>query len=247
MENLFVGLNEKVNMLIGNVPFALCLLICLLWGLLSVLFCPCHLASIPMLIGYIKDQKTDSVKYAVTLSLLFSFAIFLVICIIGLVTVGMGKALEERESCLDYVIGVIFILVGLHICGVLKYHHHDHCHEEHHDSHCGAHEIKCKKKGYLGAFLYGLVFGVILAPCTFAYMAPIMGVALKKALTSQFQAFLMFLFYGIGNVLVISCASIFTEYVSKYNHWTHDSKACSIIKIICGVIIIIAGIYMFFE
>lgn len=247
MENLIAGLNEKMNLLLGSVPFVLCLLICLVWGVLSVLFCPCHLASIPMIISYIKEQKTDSVKYAVTLSFLFSSAIFLVICLIGVITVSMGKALEESESVLDYVIGVIFILVGLHICGVLKYHHHDHCHEEHHDSHCGAHEIKYKKKGYLGAFFYGLIFGILLAPCTFAYMAPIMGVALKKAVTSQLHALLMFVFYGIGNVLVISCASIFTEYVSKYNHWTHDSRSCNVIKIICGIIIILAGIYMFFE
>ena len=188
-----------------------------------------------------------NVNYAARLALTFSFGILLVILAIGLITIGLGKVLEEQEGILDYILGVIFIVVGLHITGLIKYHHHDHCHEEEHDEHCDAPVVKYSKKGFIGAFVYGLIFGILLAPCTFAYMAPVMGVALKKTAESQIQAFLMFLLYGVGNVLIITLAATFTEYISKYNHWNHHSKACNIIKIICGIIIILAGIHLFFE
>ncbi|MBQ0104893.1 MAG: hypothetical protein KBT47_02520 [Armatimonadetes bacterium] len=247
MEDLLTLLNVRLNSYLGNLPFSVCLLLCFLWGCLSVLFCPCHLASVPMIISYIKEQKIMSVSYSAKLAFVFSFAILLIILSIGVITIGLGKIVEESGKFLDYFIGAIFIVVGLHICGFIKYHHHDHCNEEHHDHHCGADEIKYSKKGFAGAFVWGLIFGLLMAPCTFAYMAPIMGAALKKTADSYIHALLMFLFYGIGNIFVILLACIFTQYLSEYNHWSHDSKAGKIIKIICGIVIIIAGIHLFFE
>ena len=247
MESFILGLNEKLDVIFLSVPYSLCLLVCILWGMISVSFCPCHLASISIIINYIRDQKNMTVGYAFRLALVFSFAILLVVCSIGLITIGLGQVLEETESILDYVIGVVFVLVGLHIIGVIKYHHHDHCDEEEHDEHCGAINEEYRKKGYIGAFVSGLIFGVMLSPCTFAYMAPIMAIALKKSIDNLVQAFLMFFFYGIGEIIIIIGIGTFTELIAKYNHWNHDSKASKVIKIICGIIIIIAGLHMFFE
>ena len=247
MESIFENFIGQLDGLLTSVPFIFCLLLCGLWGICSVLFCPCHLASIPMIISYIRNQENMTLGYAFRLAIVFSTAIFFVICIIGLTTIGLGKVLEESGKVLDIIIGIIFIIVGLHITGIIKYHHHDHCHEEEHNAHCGALAVKINRKGYIGAFIYGLLFGILLAPCTFAYMAPVMGVAIKKAATSQIQGFLMFVCYGIGNVAIIIFAEVFSEIIVKYNHWSHDSKAANLIKIICGILIIIAGIHMFFE
>ncbi len=247
MEQLLESINGKLDTVLLCVPYSVCLLICVLWGIISVSFCPCHMASVSMIINYIKSQKDMTVAYAFRLTLVFSFAILLVVLSIGLITIGLGRVLEETGKVLDYIIGTIFILVGFHITGLIKYHHHDHCDEEEHDEHCGAVDIEYKRKGYVGAFIYGLIFGVLLSPCTFAYMAPIMGYALKKSIDNQIQAFLMFFCYGIGEIIIITSIGTFTEFISKYNHWSHSSKACKIIKIICGIIIILAGIHIFFE
>ena len=247
MEQFIESLNGKLDIVFMSVPYGICLLVCILWGIISVSFCPCHMASISLIINYIKDQKNMTLNYAFRLTLIFSFAILLVVCSIGLITLGLGRVLEETGKALDYVIGIVFVLVGLHIIGLIKYHHHDRCDEEEHDEHCGAINVEYKKKGYIGAFVYGLIFGVLLSPCTFAYMAPIMGIALKRSIDNQIQAFLMFFCYGIGEIIIITTIGTFTEFLSKYNHWSHDSKASKIIKIICGIIIILAGIHMFFE
>lgn len=247
MDNLFELFSGKFSIFLSNSHFGFTLLICILWGILSVAFCPCHLASIPLIISYIKELKTNSVSYAFRLALFFGIGIFVVICSIGLITIGLGQILEEKESILDYIIGAIFVIVGFHVTGIVKYHHHDHCHEEEHDDHCGAPVVKYNSKGYIGAFVYGLIFGLLLSPCTFAYMAPLMGSALKKSMTNQTEAFLMFVFYGIGNAGIIILAGTFTEFISKYNHWSHDSKASKIIKIICGIVIILAGVHMYIN
>jgi cytochrome c biogenesis protein CcdA len=38
-----------------------------------------------------------------------------------------------------------------------------------------------KRKGLLASFVLGLIFGVALGPCTFAYMAPMLAVTFKVA------------------------------------------------------------------
>ena len=53
--------------------FGLAVVGCFLWGLVSVLFSPCHLASIPLMVGYVAGQGTlVQGRQAVGYSLLFS-------------------------------------------------------------------------------------------------------------------------------------------------------------------------------
>jgi len=63
-----------------------------------------------------------------------------------------------------------------------------------------------KRKGLLAALILGLVFGVALGPCTFAYMAPMLGVTFKLAATNPFYGAALLLAYGIGHCSVIVAA-----------------------------------------
>ena len=61
-----------------------------LWGVLSILLSPCHLASIPLIVGFVDSQGAVSTKRAFLLSFLFSFGILVTIAVIGLITGLMG-------------------------------------------------------------------------------------------------------------------------------------------------------------
>ena len=50
----------------------------------------------------------------------------------------------------------------------------------------GPGQVNMKRKGLLAAFILGLVFGIALGPCTFAYMAPMLGVTFNLAKTAPF-------------------------------------------------------------
>ena len=43
----------------------------------------------------------------------------------------------------------------------------------------GPGQVNMKRKGLLAAFVLGLIFGIALGPCTFAYMAPMLGGCLQ--------------------------------------------------------------------
>ena len=52
METFFVTINDWMT---GTMAFAV--LGSLLWGMVSVLFSPCHLASIPLMVAYVAGQE----------------------------------------------------------------------------------------------------------------------------------------------------------------------------------------------
>lgn len=104
-----------------------------------------------------------------------------------------------------------------------------------------------KRKGMLAALILGLVFGVALGPCTFAYMAPMLGVTFKLAHTAPWYGAALLLAYGIGHCAVIVLAGTSTEVVQKFLNWNENSKAVTRIKGGCGVLVVLGGIWMIYT
>ena len=80
----------------------------------------------------------------------------------------------------------------------------------------GPGHVGLKRKGMLADFILGLVFGIALGPCTFAYMAPILGVTFSLAATNVIYGIFLLLMYGFGHCSVIVFAGTFTEVVQRY-------------------------------
>ena len=104
-----------------------------------------------------------------------------------------------------------------------------------------------KRKGLLASLILGLVFGIALGPCTFAYMAPMLGVTFKLASTNLAYGILLLLVYGIGHCSVIIFAGTFTEVVQRYMNCNEKSKGASILKKICGVLVLLGGIWLIYT
>jgi len=204
-----------------------------LWGIFSILLSPCHLASIPLIVGFIGEQGIVSGKRAFWLSVLFSTGILITIGVIGIVTGLLGRMLGDIGPYGNYIVAVIFFVVGLHLLGIIPF------------PFLGkSSQPGFKKKGLLAAFLLGLVFGIALGPCTFAYMAPMLGITFKIAATKLFYGVAMLFAYGIGHCSVIVFAGTFSEIIQRYLNWNEKSKGVSILKKICGGLVILGGIYL---
>jgi cytochrome c-type biogenesis protein len=54
---------------------AIAILASFVWGILSILLSPCHLASIPLIVGFIDQQGRMSTKRAFAISTLFAVGI----------------------------------------------------------------------------------------------------------------------------------------------------------------------------
>lgn len=204
-----------------------------IWGVLSVILSPCHIACIPLIIGFIDGQGNISTGRAFVLSFLFGLGILITIGIIGLITGLAGRMIGDIGGYGSYFVAVIFFAIGLNLLGILPLPFME-----------GGANPHYKKKGFLAAFILGLLFGIALGPCTFAYMATMLGVVFNIASTKIIFALSLLLAYGIGHCAVLVLAGTFTEVVEHYLHWNEKSKGAVILKKACGILVILGGVYL---
>lgn len=227
LDRLFVTLTEAVE---GS--WAVALGAALVWGMLSILLSPCHLASIPLIVGFVDEQGRISTRRAFLISLLFSLGILLTIALLGAASAAAGQMLGDVGPWGTVVVAVIFLAVGLHLLDVLP------------APWQGPGQVGMQRKGLLAAFLLGLLFGIALGPCTFAYMAPMLAVAFRLGAEDLPFGVALLLLYGLGHCGVIVLAGTFTEMVQRYMNWNQRSRGALILKRVCGVLVILGGLYL---
>jgi cytochrome c-type biogenesis protein len=203
-----------------------------IWGILSILLSPCHLASIPLIVGFVSQQEKLTTRKAFRISLAFALGILSTIALIGVVTSLLGRMLGDIGRWSNYLVAGIFVFVGLYLQGILKL------------ELPGAAKAKTHGTGVWAGYLLGLLFGLALGPCTFAYMAPILAIVLAKSSTSLVYGIPLLLAYGLGHCAVIVFAGTFTRVIENYLRWNESSQALNMVKKTCGILLIIAAAYL---
>ena len=230
IESIFIALYEAMT---GSIWLAL--LASFGWGILSILFSPCHLSSIPLVVGFISSQGKIPISRTFYISLIFSVGILITIAAIGIITASLGRLMGDVGSFGNYLVAGIFFLVGLYLLDIIKLDWNS----------AGLRKIKVK--GLLAALILGLLFGIALGPCTFAYMAPVLGVVFQTAQTNYLLAVLFLLAFGLGHCSVIVGAGTLTGKVQKYLNWSEESRTILWIKRICGLLVILGGMYLIYT
>ena len=230
MEQLFTNLSHAV----AGAP-AVALGAAVVWGVLSIILSPCHLASLPLIVGFISGQGKVSTARASGIATLFAVGILITIASIGVITATVGRMLGDVGRWANYFVAVVFVVVGLHLIGVIPL------------PWSGTGQVNLRRKGLVAAFILGLVFGLALGPCTFAYMAPMLGVTFKLAKTNPVYGASLLLAYGIGHCSVIVFAGTFTEAVQRFLNWNEKSKGVTILKSVCGILVIAGGVWLVYS
>jgi cytochrome c-type biogenesis protein len=101
--------------------------------------------------------------------------------------------------------------------------------------------------GLPGALILGLLFGIALGPCTFAYMAPMLAVTFDLGTSNIALAGALLLSFAIGHCIVIAVAGMSMGAVQKYLHWNEKSRAITWVKRVCGVLVIFGGGYLVYT
>jgi len=227
---LFESLTTALD---GSLPLALAAAFG--WGIASILLSPCHLASLPLIVGFIQGQEAMTQRRALLLSSLFALGILITIALLGLATAAGGRIMGDLGSLGNVLVAGIFIAVGLAFLDVLPW------------NFSGPGQVGLKRKGAGAAFVLGLVFGVALGPCTFAFMAPVLAVGFKVATASLWSGALLVLFYGLGHCLVIALAGSSAAWVQKTLDWNTASAAGLRLRKTCGILVILGGFYLLYT
>lgn len=231
VQNVFVWLSNALDS-----TTQIALVASFVWGILSIVLSPCHLASIPLIVGFIDKQGNITTRRAFILAAIFSLGILITIAFIGLVTGMLGRILGDVGRFGNYFVAGIFFIVGFYLLDILPL------------PFLGqSGQPSFKKKGILAAFVLGLIFGIALGPCTFAYMAPVLGIVFSIASTRFHFAFMLIVMYAIGHCSVITLAGTSTGLVQRYLNWNERSKGAVYVKRICGVLVILGGVNLLYT
>lgn len=223
MEYIF----NTINTLIAQ-QLVIAAIAAFLWGIISVIVSPCHLGGIPLICGYLM-KRSDNIKNAFFLSLLFSIGVFISILIIGAITISLGRIFGDVGYFGDLAVGLLFILFGLYLLGIINLN-------------WNGFQYKSKNINMLNVFLIGFVFGMGLGPCTFAYIAPIIGFTFKMSASDIARPAVLMLFFAVGHTLTIAVAGISGNIIQKFLNFNENSNFLKIFQKVIGVILVIIGI-----
>ncbi|MCJ7680333.1 MAG: cytochrome C biogenesis protein [Candidatus Aminicenantes bacterium] len=206
-----------------------------LWGILSIVLSPCHLASIPLIIGYLSNQKSLSTRKALYLSAVFSMGIIISIAIIGGLTAAAGRILGDVGKIGSYLVAAVFLIFGLNLLGILPI------------KFSGPSALKTGSTGYLSVLSLGLVFGLALGPCTFAFMAPMLGIVFNLTAKNLPYGLSLLAAFAIGHCAVITAAGTSIRFVQKITNWGEQTKGITILRKICGILVLLGGFYLLYS
>ncbi len=215
--------------------FGLALLAAFGWGLASIILSPCHLASIPLLIGYLSRQKSIRANKVFYLSFLFALGILVTLAVIGLVTAATGHILGDIGLAGRILVLLIFLFAGLYLMDLI------------HVPIPSLNLIDTPRNQNRGAFLLGLLFGFSLGPCTFAFMAPVLGLLFSISADHYLQGIMLLGAFALGHCSVIVAAGGLMSIIQRYVDWSGNSRAVIYLRRIFGFLVLCAGVYYLYQ
>jgi cytochrome c-type biogenesis protein len=231
METLFTVLTDAMN---GSV--ALALVASFAWGVLSILLSPCHLSSIPLVIGFLTEQGERKGSRGLLLSFVFAVGTLVTVAVIGAITAAAGRIMGDVGPYGTYAVAGVLVVVGLYLMDLIRLP----------DTGVVLRPLHIRSP-HLSALVLGLIFGIALGPCTFAFLAPILGVVFNVSATNPTAAGALLLSYSAGYAGIIAAAGGVTTRVQAYLDWTNRSHVILWIKRVAGFLVVLGGAYIIYS
>ncbi|MBU1039482.1 MAG: sulfite exporter TauE/SafE family protein [Proteobacteria bacterium] len=201
-----------------------------LWGLVSVLFSPCHLASIPLMVGYVAGQGRlvegrEAVRYAVV----FSLGLFATIALVGLACSLLGRMLGDVGPYWTVGMGAVLLLVALDMLGLARWRL------------GGGLLSRITLRGLPGALALGLGYGLLSGTCTFGFLAPLLAVITVQ--DRMLSGMLLILAFALGHCLPIVLAGSSAALARRIMEQRMFAVGSSWVRRAAGVLVALLGAY----
>ncbi|MEF3169145.1 MAG: cytochrome C biosynthesis protein [Deltaproteobacteria bacterium] len=202
-----------------------------LWGMACVLFSPCHLASIPLIIAYVGgQQRLLEGRKAALYAVLFSLGLFLTIALVGALCAVLGRMLGDVGPYWTIPVGLLLIWVAFDMLGVSK---------------CSLpgnkYLARLRITGAGGAFLLGLAYGILSGSCTFGFIAPLLAIITVQG--KIVTGLLLITLFATGHCLPIAIAGSSTAAIKKILDNKTFHRGGQWFRRGAGVLICILGLY----
>lgn len=196
---------------------------------------PCVLAMIPLMMGFVAGQKQSGLLRSLLFSLVFVAGLALTFTAMGMLAALAGHMYGDISGVWNWAVAVVCVLMGLHLTGAITI-----------PIPSLGGRLQPKIRGVLGAFLLGLLFGVVSAPCA----APILVVLLTYLAGSGASVAwggTLLLVYALGHSVLILIAGTSMGAATALIENRRAAGVLRILRILAGVAIILVGVYFGFK
>jgi cytochrome c biogenesis protein CcdA len=191
---------------------------------------PCVLVMIPLAMAYVGGYAGSlNWRQSLVLSLFFVVGLSITFTILGVIAASLGSLLGDVGSFWQYAVAGICLVMGLHLLGVFSF------------------ELPLpkrftsRKRGALGAFLLGLLFGIVSTPCATPILAVLLVYIASKG-SYAYGALLLFT-YALGHSVLIVLAGTSMGMAKGLLESQNLQKATLVLQKAAGVIIILVGLF----
>jgi len=193
---------------------------------------PCVLATIPLVIGYVGGYSEGDKRKAFFYSLAFVFGLSLTFTILGAVASTIGGLFGMVSGTRYFIVGGIAIIIGFNLMGFYEL------------NLPLPGSLQPKKRGLLGAFILGLIFGIISSPCATPILALILTFVATKG-EIAYGTSLLFV-YALGHCALIFLAGTATGFAEGFIKSKGIAGVTTWSKRIGGLVVVLVGIYFFY-
>jgi cytochrome c biogenesis protein CcdA len=191
---------------------------------------PCVLAMIPLMIGFVGGTKEiTGVKKALLFSLFFVLGLSLAFGILGVLAGVTGRLLGDVGAFWRYIVVAVCLVMGIYLLEIIK---------------IPLPQINVgnpKLRGFAGAFLMGLLFGIVSTPCAVPILAVILVLIASQG--SIVYGFGLLFFYGLGHCTLILVAGTSMGAAKSLLESKNLQRANFWLKKAAAVLIILVGVY----
>ena len=193
---------------------------------------PCVLATIPLVIGYVGGYSEGNRRKALLYSLVFILGLSLTFTVLGAIASLIGGLFGMISRTWYFIIGGVAIAIGLHLIGIYSLNIPTPV------------NLQPKRRGIIGAFLLGALFGIVSSPCATPVLALILAFVASKG-EVVYGTSLLFV-YAIGHCALIFLAGTAAGFVESFVQSKGITNVTTWGKRVGGSIVIFAGVYLIY-
>lgn len=191
---------------------------------------PCVLAMIPLMMAFVGAyQGTSNAGKAFTFSFLFIIGLTITFTLLGIVAALMGRLIGDVGRFWPYVVAAVCLVMGLHLLGAWSF-----------DLPLPQ-SWRPKQGGPLGAFLLGLLFGVVSTPCATPILAVLL-VYIASRGNLAYGGILLFM-YALGHCVLILIGGTSMGWAKRIIEFRGLNTGLAYLRKGSGVLIILIGFY----
>lgn len=195
---------------------------------------PCVLAMIPLMVSMVAGYKeATSIKKSLIFSLLFILGLSITFAALGLISALMGRMFGDVGEVWRYIVVGVCLVMGIHLLGLFKL------------NFPIPGYLNLKKGGSIGAFLLGLLFGVVSTPCAVPIFAVLLAFVASKG--NVIYGGLLLLIYALGHSFIILIAGTSMGAAKKLIESRGFRKTNQVLQKVAGLVIILVGLYFLLQ